>query len=102
MPVIYRKVQEFFDGQAILFNVYRLDDCAWKKSKVKYSAVLTPHEKMWKKLSQIYAVRSELREIVIIWQSASQKRPLLFSAADPWHVGTDPDANPDPRIRTYD
>ncbi len=27
---------------------------------------------------------------------------LKHSVPDTWHIGTDPDANPDPRIRTSD
>jgi hypothetical protein len=32
-----------------------------------------------------------------------QKNVMAFSSVpDPWHIGMDPDANPDPRIRTFD
>ncbi len=43
------KVQEFFDVQAILFNVYGLEDCA-RKTNVNWN--LAPHGKSWEQIIQ--------------------------------------------------
>jgi hypothetical protein len=42
------KVQEFFDVQAVFFNIYGLEDCTRKQRKFKYSTVLAPHDKNYK------------------------------------------------------
>ncbi len=57
------------------------------------------HEHIFVHLADQFEVISDKVKLII---RPTQVHPRLgISVPNPWHFGTDPDADPDPRIRTY-